>query len=198
MEWVRMNDSLITRPMVIVVHLHDYELQQFEQFLHNPSFHFMCSERIRFVVYVSDYTSIFYVNFPINILRNVGIRSTRTTHFVFLDFDMWPSGIIAIIQWNLDQSFETLRDLPKAILQDRRAVIVIPAFFHKKWKIANGTLEDQFNSYRWYLLVRCRIKHKIPFTMNQLLDCVKEGGCHYIKENLFNHVGSGRMCLMIG
>ena len=132
--------------MVIVVHLHDYELLQFEQFIHNPSFSSLCSNRIRFAVYVSDYTSVFYVNFPINILRNVGIRSTRTTHFVFLDFDMWPSGITADICWILENAYEILRDLPREILEDKKTAVVIPAFFHKKWNIANGTLEEQFNS----------------------------------------------------
>ena len=30
--------------------------------------------------------------FPINTLRNIGIRATRTTHYAVVDFDIWPAG----------------------------------------------------------------------------------------------------------
>ena len=29
--------------------------------------------------------------FPINKLRNIGIRSIETTHFLLFDMDLWPS-----------------------------------------------------------------------------------------------------------
>lgn len=34
-----------------------------------------------------------YANdFPVNLLRNVGIRQIKTSHFLMLDMDMWMKG----------------------------------------------------------------------------------------------------------
>ena len=37
--------------------------------------------------------------------------------------------------------------LPKDVLGDKKRAVVIPAFFHTGWEIANGTLEEQVNRY---------------------------------------------------
>lgn len=31
-------------------------------------------------------------DFPVNLLRNVGIRQIKTSHFLMLDMDMWMKG----------------------------------------------------------------------------------------------------------
>ena len=32
------------------------------------------------------------VVFPINTLRNIGIRNSRTTHYIVFDLDVWPAS----------------------------------------------------------------------------------------------------------
>ena len=64
-------------------------------------------------------------------------------------------------------------------MKSTRTAIVIPAFFHTGWTIANGTLEEQVNS----------IIHRIPFTMDELIHCVDIHKCSSRKKNLFTHVG---------
>ena len=86
--------------MVFVIYLRDYEVHKFHLFLFNSSNSVICNSRIRIITYVADKSSTFYENFPINILRNIGIRNTQTSHFVFLDFDMWPSCNLLIIYLN--------------------------------------------------------------------------------------------------
>ena len=58
-------------------------------------------------------------SYPINRLRNVAIRAVRTSHFLMLDVDMWPSASLATIIANL---------APVALLRRKLAALVVPAF----------------------------------------------------------------------
>ena len=93
MEWVYNISFLFTRPIVVTIYLIIEEVQPFESFLRNQTHSFICSDRIRILSYVAEKHSFFYVNFPINILRNIGIHHTLTTHFILFDIDMWASGM---------------------------------------------------------------------------------------------------------
>ena len=58
---------------------------------------FSPSSRITILFY-SFYPDNMYANdFPVNLLRNVGIRQVETSHFVMLDMDMWVNGMILFI-----------------------------------------------------------------------------------------------------
>ena len=55
--------------------------------------YFSPSNRITILFY-SFYPDNMYANdFPVNLLRNVGIRQVETSHFVMLDMDMWVNSI---------------------------------------------------------------------------------------------------------
>lgn len=84
--------SYCSRPVVVVVYLKEKEVVPFELFLKNETNRSICSDRFRILSYVVTEDSFFYNNFPINILRNMGITHTHTTHFVLFDIDMWPSS----------------------------------------------------------------------------------------------------------
>ena len=79
-------------------------------------------------------------------------------------------------------------ELPSVITEDPFAVVVIPAFFHTGWRIANGTLEQQVESWVLSSFVRFSVIHRIPYTMNDLQRCIKIRKCNYIKKHLFTHV----------
>ena len=132
---------------MFVTYLKEEEMSAFNDFLHNATSTLLCSPRIQHVTYVALPGSFFHSNYPINILRNLGIRQVRTSHFLLLDMDMWLSGIPPSIPSSADQSYEILLALPPVIWQDPKAAVVIPAWFHTGWTIANGTLPEQVNSW---------------------------------------------------
>lgn len=49
-------------------------------------------DRLTTIMYLVDDESDESIDFPINKLRNLGIRSTHTTHYLVLDMDVWPAG----------------------------------------------------------------------------------------------------------
>ena len=93
------------RPITFVLHLKEEELPLFESIIHNASYPFTiptneveelpsfpyCQSRITLLVYLSSVNSFYHSNYPINSLRNMGIHHTRTSHYLYLDVDMWPS-----------------------------------------------------------------------------------------------------------
>lgn len=131
-------------PVVFVTYLKEEEVPLFDRFLANTTS--LCTPRIQFVTYVAPPNTFFYYNYPINILRNLGIRQVRTTHFLLIDMDMWLSRRCSGGVSRVEGSYEALMALPSFVLEDPRAAVVIPAFFHTGWRIANGTLLEQVNS----------------------------------------------------
>lgn len=45
---------------------------------------------VLFYGYSSSY--VYAADFPVNLLRNIGIRTVTTSHFLMLDMDMWING----------------------------------------------------------------------------------------------------------
>ena len=84
------NSKLIRSPIILVFYLKEEQVDIFDQYLETSQGD-LCSSRIRFVTYVASKGSFFYSNYPINILRNLGIAHVRTSHFICLDMDMWMS-----------------------------------------------------------------------------------------------------------
>ena len=92
MEWVTTPLSFNCSPIVFALRLIEHELPAFEAFLQKPENAVLRRERIRFVAYICKEDAFFATNYPINILRNLGILNTATSHYVVLDMDMWMSG----------------------------------------------------------------------------------------------------------
>ena len=42
-------------------------------------------------------SNMYAKDFPVNLLRNIGIRTVTTSHFLMLDMDMWINGIFELI-----------------------------------------------------------------------------------------------------
>lgn len=45
-------------------------------------------KRMTLILYIVDKDHPYYDAFPVNLLRNLAIRSCRTTHFLVLDMDL--------------------------------------------------------------------------------------------------------------
>ena len=175
-------------PIVFVVHLKEEEVTSFRSFLKRKNSSILCRNRIQIITYVVRKGVFFYDNYPINILRNLGIRHVRTNHFAVLDIDMWMSGIVESISLHTEKSYEAILSLPSEIQSDPRTAVIIPAFFHTGWSIFNGTLVEQVNSYQSMSILTSSIIHRIPFSMKDLIQCQTKGKCSFVKNHLFTHV----------
>ncbi|KAK8791338.1 hypothetical protein WA171_002285 [Blastocystis sp. BT1] len=150
-------------PITFVIHIKEEELSSFESFIAKESM--LCENRITLLAYISAIDSFYHENYPINTLRNFGIHHTRSTHYVYLDIDMWPS----------QYSYEKLKELVDVC--DDTTAVIIPAFFHTGWTIANGTFEEQVQS----------VSSRIPFSLSNLVSCVRAKKCCQFKKGVFTH-----------
>ncbi len=57
-------------------------------------------------------------SYPINRLRNAAIRAVRTSHYLVLDVDLWPSELL----------HAAAMSLPASLLSRKYAALVVPAF----------------------------------------------------------------------
>ena len=71
--------------------------QNYEKDIHFINSHFF-PERLTIMLYRQEDKN----TFPINFLRNLAIRSVQTSHFLILDMDLWPTGLL--VEWSLISS----------------------------------------------------------------------------------------------
>jgi singapore isolate B (sub-type 7) whole genome shotgun sequence assembly, scaffold_11 len=60
--------------------------------------------------------------YPINLLRNLAILNVRTTHYINMDMDLWPSVTL----------LDTFANLPREVLDDPKSALILPAFQFEK------------------------------------------------------------------
>lgn len=125
------------RPIVFVMHLKEEEEKEYLELLHKEENQILCSSRITLLAYVSKQDSFFHSNYPINILRNVAIRHTTTSHYLLLDMDMMISK----------DSYETILQLPSDAVSNGKNAFVLPAFFSHNWELPDLPLEEQMKTY---------------------------------------------------
>ena len=123
-------------------------------------------DRVITIVYTVE-SSIF----PINFLRNLGIRNIETSHFMVLDMDL-------MISRNL---YSQLEKLPNWLKDSRRSAIIIPLFFFDRNRILPycSLLED-------CLPLNIPL---IPNNKNELIECLNSTICqmrkHYPRTHLY-------------
>ena len=131
-------------------------------------------------MYVSSNNSFFYSNYPINILRNIGIRHCRTTHFLLVDTDMLVS----------QNTYAVLSQLKDTLLADEKNALVLPAIFSVSWSLPDLPLEEQLKEWRLLRRVRRRMAKQAPFSATDLDKCMSKRRCSAMKNGLFTHVDS--------
>lgn len=163
---------LIFRPLVFAFHMTEEERPVFERFIHSQDNSRLCAKRVTLLAYISQPDSFFSHNFPINILRNIAIRNTVTSHFLLLDMDILISA----------NAYYNLLDLPRNILRNSRSAVILPIFFSSTplpESMRNDPLETQFQS----------ILLDVPRTLTELRECRIRRRCSERKGKLWTHVG---------
>lgn len=101
--------------MSLVFYGTDLEESQFLSYFQQRDY----PDRLSVVLYlVRNGTEAAHV-FPINKLRNIGIRNTRSTHYIVFDMDAWPSSEV----------YSSLVSLPQSILTSHNSLVIVPIFF---------------------------------------------------------------------
>ncbi|OAO13755.1 glycosyltransferase-like protein LARGE2-like protein [Blastocystis sp. ATCC 50177/Nand II] len=154
-------------PILFVLHVKEEEEATLQSTLRSPDYTTLCQPRITLLVYLSSATAFFHSNYPINILRNLGIRHCRTTHFLLLDTDMLVSK----------DAYPTLMKLRDSLLLDAKVALVMPAFFSLNWKLPDLPLEQQLQA----------MAKEAPFSAKDLDQCFKRKACLPRKKGLFTH-----------
>jgi len=89
--------------------------------------------------------------YPINKLRNLAIRAVRTTHYIVLDVDLWPSK----------DTLSAVLAAPAHLLGQKDAALVVPAFQYEH--VAESNFEQLFGN--------------VPRSLSELRGCIAEGQC---------------------
>ena len=130
--------------------------------------------------------------FPINKLRNIGIRATRTTHYAVVDFDIWPAGTSALLSSPVESLFDSMMALDPKILNNDNVAVIIPVFFFDL-----GSILPQCTSLSSCIHLypsNGRFIHSgeqlFPKDRVHLLACLRSRMCAMDKVNVLTHVGA--------
>ena len=109
-------------------------------------------------------------HFYINLLRNIAIKSIRTTHFIVLDMDMWP----------LPTAYTEFSNLPVSILNSTRTAVIIPSVFIRSDLILSNCTT----------LLDCALKSSQvwPTTKEELEKCIRIQQCSMRKRKALQHM----------
>lgn len=117
--------------------------------------------------------------FPVNMLRNMGIRNIETTHYQILDMDLWPTT----------NTYSVMMKLPPSLHEGKNAVI-FPVFFYNRKAVL--TRCDNFKScamvYVVWIICYCSAVEGVPENKLQLEACLHSKVCISSKPGIRTHV----------
>ena len=99
-------------------------------------------------------------SYPINMLRNTAIRAVRTTHFLVLDVDLWPSA----------SAYTAVMAAPHELLRRKYTALVLPAF---ELDLSPPVDSDADAAVRFF---RTSFHH-VPRTVDELRECLGSRRC---------------------
>ena len=121
-------------------------------------------ERVTTLVYTVQ-SSVF----PINLLRNLGIRNIQTSHFMVLDMDLMLSR----------NMYAELKRLPDWLKASEKSAILVPLFFLNRTRILPYCveLEDCLPMWKRHGVVTCSNLPLVPHNKSDLVQCLNAGIC---------------------
>lgn len=108
--------------------------------------------------------------FPVNLLRNLSIKHSTTSHYLILDMDMWPST-------NL---YSEILSVPPSILNSSTSAIIVPAIFYHP----NAILRFCFKLHDCVLMGL----ELFPETHDELIGCLMSRVCQLTKNGIRTHL----------
>lgn len=110
--------------------------------------------------------------YPINKLRNIGIKAVMTPYFILIDIDFWPDGA-------LHKSLNFYARVMKALGMEKKTALIVPAF----------RLIDLNSTCHWAEQCPEVYEAAIPLDFYQLNECVSHNYCRIFDwiHNSFGH-----------
>ena len=128
------------------------------------------ANRISFILYSVRKDSFESTIYPMNAMRNIGIRFVQTSHFAIIDMDEWLSP-------NL---YDEVNRIPNKVLDDSRSAIVIPIIF-----INYDRFLPKCTSFRECIELSLSL---IPRNMTELKNRILSHDCQFNKRKMKTHV----------
>ena len=135
--------------------------------------------RVTLLLYLIGPNSPEKGQFPVNKLRNLGIRNIVTTHFQILDMDLWPTY----------NTYQTMMKLPEPLRTGRNAVI-FPVFFFDRNSVLTRCDSLEKCSLLWGRLAMLmhRALEYCPRNKTELRACLLNRNCLSSKRGIRTHV----------
>lgn len=127
---IKRSISLWSKAIIISIYCEIFELSQLIQWIKSNDI----PTRIEFVIFVVESNEWNHITYPMNYLRNIAIKRTRTTHYIILDMDEWITNSLE----------KEILKIPRSILDNPFNVIIIPLVILNDIKITKRccTYED--------------------------------------------------------
>lgn len=101
-------------------------------------------------------SSAYNGSYPINALRNAALRAVRTTHFIVLDVDLWPSA----------ELHRAVLSAPPLVLRRKYVALVIPAFQLDLQSFVKAEAHSYTGAFS-----------QLPSTQKELRNCLEAKRC---------------------
>ena len=111
---------------------------------------------------------------PINKFKNLGIAQVKTTHFIVVDFNLYPSSTLFSLISYSESLYRTLKSTPGYLWRDPYFIGVIPAF---EWSHpAYPKSRENEKSFCWNS-VTYRDVLKTPSVVSTVESCLHDYTC---------------------
>lgn len=162
-------------PMCLVMYGMDYEEEKFLSYFSHRNY----DSRLTMLLYLVRNGTEIANTFPINALRNLGIRMSRSTHYIVFDMDVWPAMDL----------YDNLVNLHSSILNSEKSLVIVPIFFYDLgvMLVQCSSLSNCTKLYGYLdSLMRSGLDY-FPNNVTALKSCVRARVCMFHKADVFTH-----------
>lgn len=180
--WVLMTIS----PLCVVLQCPREEESFVLRFINHHHF----PSRFTLIIFLSEPPHKYYVDFPVNYLRNLAIQNIRTTHFLITDMDLRLSGVQQVVGWQVVNAYDEFMRIPRFLLESYHSAVILPIFFYNHTVILNycDSIEQCDELWVPSESLMCSTSYYQPENKAELVACMQQSLCFSNKRLLRTHV----------
>jgi hypothetical protein len=162
--------------MCLIIWTKIEEKEEISNFIFQQRFH----PSVIIILYIVPPDHPNYYDFPINLLRNICIRNIVTSHFLILDFDMWPTPTL----------HDRILSIPREIIKKKRNAFIVPPVFLNERAISRQCKKFDACFQLLFLsnIFNNRSRHVSPSNITELKNCYDKKYCSFEKNFSPYHV----------
>ena len=161
--------------MCLVMYGMDYEEEKYLTYFSQRNY----DSRLTTILYLVKNGTETANTFPINALRNLGIRMSRSTHYIVFDMDVWPAMDLC----------DSLMSLSPEILNSEKSLVIVAIFFYDLgvMLLQCGSLSNCTKLYMFLDSLMCSGLQYFPSNRTVLRACIRARVCMSHKADVFTH-----------